>query len=86
MKKEISIDVIIPCYNEKNTIEQVIEKVQHQKLNNLKIIVVDDYSTDGSKEILQGISNEKIKVIFHDKNYGKGKSIRSGLEEANSDI
>ena len=48
MKKEISIDVIIPCYNEKNTIQQVIEKVQYQKLNNLQIIVVDDNSTDGS--------------------------------------
>ena len=86
MKKEISIDVIIPCYNEKNTIEQVIDKVQFQNLDNLKIIVVDDNSTDGSKKILQEISNEKIRIIFHDKNYGKGKSIRSGLQEANSDI
>lgn len=86
MKKEIKIDVIIPCYNEKNTILEVIKNIQQQELSNLSIIIVDDYSTDGSRELLKNIDDSKIKVIFHDKNYGKGKSIRSGLGEASSDI
>ena len=68
------ITVIIPCYNEKNTILRVIEKINRLRLN-IQIIVVDDFSTDGSRELLK--KNKKInKLIFNKKNLGKGGAIQ----------
>jgi len=86
MKTEIKIDVIIPCYNEKNTILEVVKNIQKQEIPNLNIIIVDDYSKDGSREFLENIDDPKVKVIFHDKNYGKGKAIRTGLDAASSEL
>lgn len=86
MKKEIKIDVIIPCYNEKDTIPHVIKNIQKQDISNLNIIIVDDNSNDGSKDFLKNIDDPKISVLFHDKNYGKGKAIRTGLDQATSEL
>jgi glycosyltransferase involved in cell wall biosynthesis len=86
MKTEIKIDVKIPCYNEKNTILEVVKNIQKQEIPNLNIIIVDDYSKDGSREFLENIDDPKVKVIFHDKNYGKGKAIRTGLDAASSEL
>ena len=71
------ITVIIPCYNEVSTISIIIDKVFKQKLKK-QIIVVDDYSTDGTQKILKKKLKKKIdKIIFHNKNYGKGAAINS---------
>ena len=71
------ITVIIPCYNEIKTISIIIDKVYKQKLKK-QIIVVDDYSTDGTRKILKKKLRKKIdKIIFHNKNYGKGAAINS---------
>ena len=71
------ITVIIPCYNEVKTINTIIDKVYKQKLKK-QIIVVDDFSTDGTREILKKKLKKKIdKIIFHSRNYGKGAAINS---------
>jgi glycosyltransferase involved in cell wall biosynthesis len=86
MNLKKTIDVIIPCYNEIRTIEKVIFKIKNQKINNLKIIIVDDFSVDGTREYLKNLNDNNIKTVFHNKNFGKGKAIRSGIAISKSDI
>ncbi len=84
------ITIVIPVYNEKNTIIPIIEQVEAVELPFKKeIIVVDDFSTDGTREILSGIekeNNKKINIIYHDKNQGKGAALKSGFTVAKGDI
>lgn len=81
----MKISVIIPVYNEKNTIREIIRKVNAVNLEK-EIIVVDDCSDDGTKMALEDINDIPLKVLFHEKNMGKGKAVRTGLENANCDI
>ncbi len=83
----MKISIIIPCYNEVNTIEKIIFKILEIKDLNFEIILVDDYSTDGTRNLINEKIKEKInKVIFNDKNYGKGFSIREGIKASSGDI
>lgn len=78
----LKLNIIIPCYNEKNTIEIIIDKVLNVNIepHEKKIIVIDDHSNDGSTDILKKYENKNdIEILYHEKNYGKGKAIRSGL-------
>jgi glycosyltransferase involved in cell wall biosynthesis len=82
-----SLTVIIPCYNEANTVEIIIDRIIKSYKENKQIIVIDDGSTDGSKEILKKIIFKKIDhLILNEKNYGKGFSIRKGIEVATGDV
>lgn len=91
MKAE-TISVIIPVFNEINTLEIMLEKVEHASMCGLKkeIIMVDDGSTDGTKEILKRMEeseeNKKYKIFFHSKNMGKGAAIRTAVHYATGDI
>ena len=79
--------IIIPCYNEKATIVEIVEKVKKSNLDNKEIIIVDDKSTDGTREILQKKGDNFVdQIIFHDDNLGKGASIKSGLKAISGDI
>jgi glycosyltransferase involved in cell wall biosynthesis len=81
------ISVIIPCYNEAITIKEIIDKVIKTKKYNTEIIVIDDCSTDGSRDILKNdLKNLINTLILNDKNYGKGYSVRQGIQAANGDI
>ena len=71
------LSIIIPVFNEKNTILKIIQKIESLKDIDKEIIIVDDCSDDGTKEILTGISNSKYKIIFHEKNLGKGAAIKT---------
>ena len=83
----MKLSVIIPCYNEKPTIRQIIDAVQNCSWSDLEIIVVDDFSTDGTREILENDIRDKLdKLILHDKNKGKGAAIRSGIKEVTGDV
>ena len=90
-KKNFKLSVIIPCYNEKKTIQAILEKVI-ESLNNYKIvdyeiIIVDDSSDDGTKELLNEIKNkEKIVVFFHETNLGKGAAIQTAIQHLTGDI
>lgn len=76
----LKLNIIIPCYNEKNTISAIIDKVLDVEPYEKKIIVVDDFSIDGSRDVLKKYENRKdIEILYHEKNFGKGRAIRSGL-------
>ena len=83
----IKLSLIIPCYNELTTISKIIDKVLEVKKFDYEIIVIDDYSTDGTRDILKNLAKNKIQhLILNEKNYGKGYSIRQGLKKATHDI
>lgn len=83
---DYSLSVIIPCFNEKKTILKILDLVISNKPNDKEVIVVDDCSTDGTKEILKNFNHQNVKIFFHEKNYGKGKALRTGFEKATNDI
>ena len=86
-KSNQKISIIIPCYNEKNTIEKIINKIIESCKYEKEIIVIDDFSTDGSREILERLKESLIdKLILNEKNYGKGFSVRKGIGSATGDI
>ncbi len=72
----MKLTIIIPCYNEKNTIKKLIDKIISLNLSK-QIILVDDFSTDGSREIIKMFKNRIDKIIYHNKNMGKGAAIKS---------
>lgn len=82
------LSIIIPVYNEESTIKQVIEKVKNVKLKEFskEIIIVEDCSTDQTKEILKNIKDYSLKIFFHDINRGKGAAIRTALKNSTGDL
>jgi glycosyltransferase involved in cell wall biosynthesis len=83
----MKLSVIIPCFNEKNTIEQIVKAVKNSSYDNQEIIIIDDFSTDGTREILQEkIVNQVDKIIYQPFNQGKGSAIRNGIKVATGDI
>ncbi|MBS3135491.1 glycosyltransferase family 2 protein [Candidatus Woesearchaeota archaeon] len=82
----VKLSIIIPVYNEKNTILEVLKRVEKIKLKGIikEIIIVDDCSTDGTKEILKKLKRHK--VYFHEKNLGKGAALRKGFMHASGEI
>lgn len=83
------LSIIIPCYNESATVLEIVNKILNLKYNiEREIILVDDFSDDGTKEIIrQNFLNHKdIRVIFHDKNSGKGAAIKTAKKYISGDI
>ena len=81
-----TLSVIIPCFNEINTIEEVLEKVQDTSIKSKQIIIIDDFSTDGTREFLKSLKDESIKIVLQNTNKGKGASIREGIKHATGEI
>jgi glycosyltransferase involved in cell wall biosynthesis len=82
----MKFSVIIPIYNEAKTIQEIIRRVEATGLVD-EILAVDDGSTDGSRELLDQLNQEgRIKVIHHDHNQGKGKAVRTGIQNASGDL
>jgi glycosyltransferase involved in cell wall biosynthesis len=79
------LSVIIPVYNEKDTIKEAIEKISLIDIPK-EIIVVDDYSYDGTREALAEIKRDEVKVFYHQRNKGKGAAVRTGLGHVTGDI
>lgn len=87
--KSKKLSIIIPVYNEKNFIFELLQKVNSVDLGDIKkeIIVIDDYSTDGTREILSKKCNKLIdKLLFNDHNLGKGATLKKGFSHASGDI
>lgn len=79
--------IIIPVYNERKTIIEILKKVNEEKIGLQKeIIVIDDKSTDGTREILAESSHLYTKILRHEANKGKGAAIRTGLEHASGEV
>ncbi len=86
MKKTMMLSVIMPTYNEKNTLLTILEKVRRVPIRK-EIIIIDDGSVDGTQNILDQFRQEKdVKVVFHERNRGKGAAIRTGLGFATGDM
>lgn len=83
----MKLSVIIPCFNERSTIAQVVKAVKASPVAAVEIIVVDDGSTDGTRELLrQAIEPQVDQVIYHISNRGKGAALRSGFRAATGDV
>ena len=80
----MKLSVIIPVFNEKNTLKTIVDRVQAVKLEK-EIIIIDDFSTDGTRDIYPQIKAENIKVILQAKNQGKGSAVRTGIAAATGD-
>jgi len=81
------LSVVIPCFNEKESIREIVDRVNNAPIANKEIILVDDNSNDGTREIIKKEIEQKVaKVIYHDKNMGKGAALRSGFKEVKGDV
>jgi glycosyltransferase involved in cell wall biosynthesis len=81
----MKLSVIIPVYNEVGTIQEIIERVRQAPFEK-EVIVVDDYSTDGTRELLEKIGGDNITVLLHESNQGKGAAIRTAIPHIGGDI
>jgi glycosyltransferase involved in cell wall biosynthesis len=79
------LSIIIPAYNEINFIDEVIEKVKKTPYEK-EIIIVDDYSTDGTREYLKRLNEDNVVTVLHEKNLGKGAALRNGIAQAKGDV
>ena len=82
----MELSVIIPVYNELHTIQEVVQRVQSQQFSK-EIIIVDDCSTDGTRELLQTTEwSPNVRILYHERNMGKGAGIRTALQSVTKDV
>ena len=90
-KNNFKLSIIVPCYNEKRTINIILKKIKDSldkyKIFNYEIIIVDDHSNDGTTEELKKIENDKnINIFYHETNLGKGAAIQTAIKYLSGDI
>lgn len=83
----MKLSIVMPVYNEKDTIQEIAARVLKTDTGLEKeLIIVDDFSVDGTREILEKIKDPQVRVFFHPKNMGKGAALRTGFSQASGDI
>jgi glycosyltransferase involved in cell wall biosynthesis len=83
---DLRLSVIIPCYNEKGTVEEIVRRVRAVGLAH-EIILVDDGSTDGTRDVLARMdTGDDLKIVLHERNLGKGAAVRTGFKNATGDV
>jgi len=78
------LSVVVPCYNEHATVATLLRRVLDSKWVT-EVVIVDDGSTDGTREVLEGIADERVQVVFHERNQGKGAALRTGFAKASGE-
>lgn len=81
----MKLSVVVPIYNEINSILKIYDRIKSLNIDK-EIILVDDCSTDGTRDIVKGLVDDETRVYFHEKNMGKGAALRTGFEKATGDI
>ena len=82
-----SLSVIVPVYNERNTVAEVVRRMRAVELPlEREIVVVDDGSTDGTRQVLAQLADSTVHVVLHDRNQGKGAAVRTGLAQVTGDL
>ena len=82
-----TVSVVIPCYNEAATLEQLIDAVLAAPVERMEVILVDDGSSDGSRELIRDKLEGRVsRVVYHERNRGKGAALRSGFAAASGDV
>jgi glycosyltransferase involved in cell wall biosynthesis len=83
----MKLSVVIPVFNEVSTIQAIVDAVRESPIPDIEIVVVDDYSTDGTREVIRTeIEPQVDHVIYHDRNRGKGAAVRSGFSRVTGDV
>lgn len=83
----MKLSIVIPCYNERNTIQDIVTVVKRSPIPDKEIVIVDDCSTDGTREVLRDqIASQVDKIIYHDVNQGKGAALRTGFKHVTGDV
>ena len=83
----MKLSIIIPCYNEVNTITEIVKRLKAIDFEDTEIIIIDDASNDGTREVLEAKIKPLVnKIIYHEKNKGKGAALRIGFKEAKGDV
>ncbi len=83
----MKLSIVIPCYNERSTIQDIVTAVKNSPIEDKEIVIVDDYSTDGTREILRNeIAPQVDQIIYHDFNQGKGAALRTGFKHVTGDV
>src|SRR4030042_6359850 len=84
----MKLSIIMPVCNERNTIKEILRRVRQVDLGDImkEIVIVDDYSTDGTRDILAMEEDSTARVIYHPENRGKGAAVRSGYKAVTGDL
>ncbi len=82
---ELKLSVVMPVYNEVKTVRDIIRRVLEVPVTG-ELVIVDDFSTDGTAELLRNIKDERVRIYFHEKNMGKGAAVRTGLGKVSGDV
>ena len=86
-QNNFKLSIIIPCYNENENVITIVEKVRQVPIADKEIIIVDDMSTDGTREILESKVKPLVsKIVYHEQNGGKGAALKTGFAHATGDI
>lgn len=86
-KENVTLTIVIPCFNERENIIKILDKVDQAAVANKEIIVVDDMSTDGTRDILEEKVKPRVsKIVYHEVNGGKGAALKTGFAHATGDI
>ena len=81
------LSVIVPVYDERNTVVEIVRRMRAVDLPvDLEIVIVDDGSTDGTRDVLRQLADSTVRVVLHERNRGKGAAIRTGLEKVTGDL